>query len=70
MCTNNRSSDSTIELLPSLNFDGFLIFLIRIVGDGAQLVPFDTVTTNRPIVPTLGDYDDGKIGGMMIGRGK
>jgi hypothetical protein len=24
--------------------------------------------TNRPIVPAPGDYDDGEIGGMMIGR--
>jgi hypothetical protein len=27
-----------------------------------------TAATNRPIVPALGDYDDGEIGGM-IGRG-
>jgi hypothetical protein len=27
-----------------------------------------TVATNRPIVPALGDYDNGEIGGM-IGRG-
>jgi hypothetical protein len=25
--------------------------------------------TNRPIVPAAGDYDDGEIDGMMIGRG-
>jgi hypothetical protein len=28
-----------------------------------------TVASNRPIVPTRGDYDDGEIGGMVIGRG-
>jgi hypothetical protein len=28
-----------------------------------------TAAINRPIVPDLGDYDDGKIGGIMIGRG-
>jgi hypothetical protein len=28
-----------------------------------------TAVTNRPIVPTPGDYDDGETGGMMIGRG-
>jgi hypothetical protein len=28
----------------------------------------DTAATNRPIVPTPGDYDNGKIGGM-IGKG-
>jgi hypothetical protein len=27
-----------------------------------------TAVTNRYIVPTPGDYDDGQIGGMMIGR--
>jgi hypothetical protein len=47
----------------------FLIFLIRIAGSGVQLDPLDTTATNRPIVPALGDYDDGEIGGMMISRG-
>jgi hypothetical protein len=28
-----------------------------------------TTATNRPVVPILGDYDDGEIGGMMIGKG-
>jgi hypothetical protein len=28
-----------------------------------------TAATNRPIVPAPGDYDDGEIGGMMIGKG-
>jgi hypothetical protein len=45
---------------------GFL--LIGIVGSGVQLGPLGTATTNRPIVPAPGDYDDGEIGGM-IGRG-
>jgi hypothetical protein len=40
---------------------------IGIVGGGVQLGPFGTAATNRPIVPTPGDYDDGEIGGM-IGR--
>jgi hypothetical protein len=35
---------------------------------GAPLGPLGTATTNTPIVPALGDYDDGEIGGM-IGRG-
>jgi hypothetical protein len=30
--------------------------------------PFGTSATNRPVVPTPNDYDDGEIGGM-IGRG-
>jgi hypothetical protein len=33
------------------------------------LGPLDTAATNRPIVPTPGDYDDGEIGGMIIERG-
>jgi hypothetical protein len=44
-------------------------FLIGIVGGVVQLGPVGTVATNKPIVPALGDYDDGEIGGMMIGRG-
>jgi hypothetical protein len=39
------------------------------MGDGVQLVPRGTAATNRPIVSATGDYDDGEIGGMMIGRG-
>jgi hypothetical protein len=39
------------------------------VGGGVQLGPLGTVATNKAIVPTPGDYDDGEIGGMMIGRG-
>jgi hypothetical protein len=33
------------------------------------LGPLGTATINRGIVSAPGDYDDGKIGGMMIGRG-
>jgi hypothetical protein len=45
------------------------LFLIGTVGDGVQMSPPGTAATNRPIVPTPGDYDDGEIGGMIIGRG-
>jgi hypothetical protein len=38
------------------------------LGDGVQLGPLGTTATERPIVPAPGDYDDGGIGGMMIGR--
>jgi hypothetical protein len=31
--------------------------------------PLGTSATEWPIVPTLGDYDDGEFGGMKIGRG-
>jgi hypothetical protein len=44
-------------------------FLIDIVGGGVQLGPLGTAATNRPIVPAPGDYDDGEIGGIMIGKG-
>jgi hypothetical protein len=46
-----------------------LTFLIGVVGSGVQFGPLGTTATNRPIVPVPGDYDDGEIGGMMIGRG-
>jgi hypothetical protein len=39
------------------------------VGGGVQLGPLGTAATNRPIVRATGDYDDGEIGGMMIGKG-
>jgi hypothetical protein len=39
------------------------------VGDGVQLGPLGTAAINRLIVPAMGDYDDGEIGGMKIGRG-
>jgi hypothetical protein len=34
------------------------------------LGPLGTAVTNRPIVPTSGNYDDEEISGMMIGKGK
>jgi hypothetical protein len=39
------------------------------VGVGVQLGPLGTTATNRSILPSPGDYDDGEIGRMMIGRG-
>jgi hypothetical protein len=38
-------------------------------GGGIQLGPLGTAATNMPIVPAPGDYDDGEIGGMIIGTG-
>jgi hypothetical protein len=35
------------------------------VGGGVQLGPLGTAATNRPIVPSPGDYDNGEIGGMI-----
>jgi hypothetical protein len=46
-----------------------LLAKIRIVGRGVQLGPHGTAATNRPTVPAPGDYVDGEIGGMAIGRG-
>jgi hypothetical protein len=31
--------------------------------------PLGTSATEWPVVPALGDYDDGEVGGMKIGRG-
>jgi hypothetical protein len=45
-----------------------IFFLIGILGGGVQLGLLGTAATNRPIVPSPGDYDDGEIGGM-IGKG-
>jgi hypothetical protein len=49
---------------------GFFFFLIiGMVGGGVQLGPLGTAATNSPIMTAPGDYDEGEIGGMMIGRG-
>jgi hypothetical protein len=47
----------------------FFFSLIGIVGGGVQVGPLGTAATNMPIVPAPGDYDDGEIGGRMIGTG-
>jgi hypothetical protein len=47
----------------------YCFFLIGIVGYGVQLGSLGTAATNRPLVRAQGDYDDGKIGRMMIGWG-
>jgi hypothetical protein len=39
------------------NRDTFLIVIVG-VGGGVQLGALGTETTNRPIVPAPGDYDD------------
>jgi hypothetical protein len=39
------------------------------LGGGVQLGPLGTAATDRPIIPTPGEYNDGEIGGIMIGRG-
>jgi hypothetical protein len=46
-----------------------VIFFNWYSGSGVQLGPLNTVTTNKPIVPAPGGYDDGEIGGMMTGKG-
>jgi hypothetical protein len=38
-------------------------------GGESKLGPLGTSATEWPIVPAPGDYDDGEIGGMKIGRG-
>jgi hypothetical protein len=39
------------------------------VGGGFQMGPLGTSATEWPIVPAPGDYDEGELGGMKIGRG-
>jgi hypothetical protein len=56
-------------MLPFFHFTDFEFFLIGIVRGGVQMGPRGTASTNRPIVPALGDYDDEEIVGMKIGRG-
>jgi hypothetical protein len=46
-----------------------LTLLYFLVGGGVQLGPLSTAATDWPIVPALGDYDDGEFSGMKIGRG-
>jgi hypothetical protein len=52
-----------LRCFPSVTRNNTVILVI-----GIQLGPLGTAATNRPIVPTPGDYDDGEFGGMMIGR--
>jgi hypothetical protein len=40
------------------------------MGGGVQLGPLGTTATNKPILPVPDNYDNGEIGGIMIGRGK
>jgi hypothetical protein len=35
----------------------------------SKLGPLGTLATEWPSVPAPGDYDDGELGGMKIGRG-
>jgi hypothetical protein len=39
-----------------------------IVGGEVQLGLLGTAATNRPTVRAPGDYDDGEMGGMIIGK--
>jgi hypothetical protein len=53
-----------------LSFKSFQFFFnSNSGGGGVQLGPFGTAAITRSIVIALGDYDDGEIGGMMIGKG-
>jgi hypothetical protein len=42
---------------------------IGIVEGVVQLGPLGIAATYWSVVPAPGDYDDGEIGGIMIGRG-
>jgi hypothetical protein len=60
--------DRLSEEINTYKYPGGTFFLICIGGGGVQLGPLGTAATNRPVVPAVGDYDDGEIGGT-IGRG-
>jgi hypothetical protein len=61
-----------MKILKNISKNESLMFFLNWYsgGGGVQLGPLGTATTSRPIVPAPGDYDDGEIGGTMIGRGK
>jgi hypothetical protein len=60
----------SLSLIPTALFTNIILFkLVWGGGGGVQVGPLSTAATNRPIVPTPGKYDNGEIGGMMIGRG-
>jgi hypothetical protein len=53
-----------VWLGPNVGFDTTCI-----VGGESKLGPLDTSATEWPSVSAPGDYNDGEIGGMKIGRG-
>jgi hypothetical protein len=59
----------TVHIVRDTSIGHSNIFLISIRGGGVQLGPLGTAATNRPIVPPQDRYDDGEIGGIMIGKG-
>jgi hypothetical protein len=69
---NSRLTDGgevvSLTCQPPCTRRGVFFFLIGIVGGGDQLGSLGTAATDRPIVPAVGDYDDGEIGGT-IGKG-
>jgi hypothetical protein len=62
-----------VTVLPSLlHWDvpnKIILHTLLIFNWWVQVGPLGTTATNRPIVQAPADYDDGEIGGMMIGRG-
>jgi hypothetical protein len=60
----------SVELYPHspIHLDTRVLF-DSISGGGVQLGPLGTSATNRPIVPTPCDYEDGEFGAVIIGKG-
>jgi hypothetical protein len=55
---------------PTTTFIRQVFFLIYGKGGGGvQAGSLDTSATKWPTVSAPGDYDDGEVGGMKIGRG-
>jgi hypothetical protein len=62
--TWDRTRVSAVEIRRLIFFNE-----IGIMRGGVELGPLGTMATSRSIVPPSSDYDDGEIGGLMIGRG-
>jgi hypothetical protein len=52
-----------------INSNEYDIVLFQPSIGWVHLGPLGTEVSNSPIVPTPGDFEDGKYGDMMIGRG-
>jgi hypothetical protein len=65
---NDLESTTDTWFDPVLNNTPLLSFFSWYGGGWSPIGPLGTAATNRAIVPALGDYDDGEVGGI-IGKG-
>jgi hypothetical protein len=64
---DNQTGSLIISYIGFRNY--YYFFLIRIMWGGVQTGPTRSVGHFWPIVPAPGDCEDGKFGGIKIGRG-